>query len=470
MPAYCHSPFASRPRLSAAARPTVRCALGQWPPPEFTLSARLDEAPVVLAFFPAAFSGTCRTEVDTLEERPNRLAAGATVYGVSTDRPFALAAFRESRGLSIGLLSDHGCHVVETYDAVTDFEDTGVDGLARRAVVVVDSEGAPPRAVGRRPATPAVGSPTDDATTAPDYGALLDAVAEAGRSFLRALFPARSVSDSSPGDQRTADGHGGQPYDPDANHHFPDGRLNDVLARLRSDPEVRAALEAQNVNAVVRKGYNDHGPTHIAIVRDRALRLYDLLKAGGVEFDGAREQGLDEADEPVVVALAATLHDVGHVVHRDRHSYYSIPLAANLLDRLLDESDHYGVAEAVRIKAETLHAILCHHTEEDPLTLEAGIVRVADGLDMERGRSRIPYEKGGRGINTLSSQAIRDVTLASGDDVPVVVEIEMVNAAGVYQVDGLLKEKLRDSGLTAHVRIVAVNTKTDDPLVERIEL
>jgi metal-dependent HD superfamily phosphatase/phosphodiesterase len=278
------------------------------------------------------------------------------------------------------------------------------------------------------------------------------------------------VTDTPPDDPRASDGPGGRPYDPEADHHFPDERLNDLLPRLRSDPEVRAYLEAQNVNAVVRKGYNDHGPTHVSIVRDRALRLYDLLKAGGVEFDGAREQGLDEADEAVVVALATTLHDVGHVVHRDRHSYYSIPLAADLLDRLLGESDRYDVSEAVRVKSEVLHAILCHHTAEDPLTLEAGVVRVADGLDMEHGRSRIPYEEGGRGINTLSSQAIRDVTLAPGDDVPVVVEIEMVNAAGVYQVDGLLKEKLRDSGLTDHVRIVAVNTKADDPLVERIEL
>jgi metal-dependent HD superfamily phosphatase/phosphodiesterase len=277
------------------------------------------------------------------------------------------------------------------------------------------------------------------------------------------------VSDADPG-AREFDGHGGRPYDPDADHAFPDERLNDVLPRLRADPEVGAYLRAQNVNAVVRKGYNDHGPKHVSIVRDRALRLYDLLKAGGVEFDGARDQGLDEADEAVVIALAATLHDIGHVVHRERHSYYSIPLAADLLDRFLGESDHYDTSARVRVKAEVLHAILCHHTEEEPLTLEAGVVRVADGLDMERGRSRIPYEKGGRGINTLSSQAIRDVALKPGDDRPVLVEIEMVNAAGVYQVDGLLKEKLRGSGLEDEVRIVAVNTKTDDPLVERIEL
>jgi metal-dependent HD superfamily phosphatase/phosphodiesterase len=91
---------------------------------------------------------------------------------------------------------------------------------------------------------------------------------------------------------------------------------------------------------------------------------------------------------------------------------------------------------------------------------------------MEKGRSRNPYEKGGRGIDTLSSRAIREVNLSSGEDYPVLVEIEMSDAAGVYQVDSLLKAKLRDSGLEDHLRIVAVQVRKDDEdsLVERIEL
>ena len=266
----------------------------------------------------------------------------------------------------------------------------------------------------------------------------------------------------------TSDESGGREYDPDVAHAFPDGKLNRILPTVVDDPEVRTYLDAQNVNAVKRKGYNDHGPKHIEIVRNRALRLYELLKRADAPFNGAADQGLEEADEAVIVALAATLHDVGHVVHRDSHAYYSIPLAADLLDRLLAE--FYDTAEVVRMKAEILHAILCHHTEEDPLTREAGVIRVADALDMERGRSRIPYEKGGRGINTLSSQAIRNVTLQDGEERAVLVEIEMVNAAGVYQVDSLLKAKLEDSMLEDDVRIVAINTKEESGLVERIEL
>ncbi|MFC7203919.1 HD domain-containing protein [Haloferax namakaokahaiae] len=262
--------------------------------------------------------------------------------------------------------------------------------------------------------------------------------------------------------------NGGRVYDPDADHNFPDQKLNEVLPELLEDEEINVLLEAQNVNAVARKGYNDHGPKHIEIVRNRALRLYDLLKGGECVFNGARDQGLDEADEAVIIALAAQLHDIGHIVHRDNHAYYSIPLAADVLDRFLPQ--FYDVADTVRMKAEVLHAILTHHREEDPLTLEAGIIRVADALDMERGRSRIPYEKGGRGINTLSSRAISNVSLEPGEQSPVLVEIEMVNAAGVYQVDNLLKAKLDGSGLENYVRIVAVNTRSEDQLVERIEL
>ncbi|WP_290814650.1 HD domain-containing protein [Halovivax sp.] len=258
-------------------------------------------------------------------------------------------------------------------------------------------------------------------------------------------------------------------YDPDAEHPFPDQKLNDVLAFVAADEEIQAYLDAQNVNAVERKRYNDHGPKHISIVRNRALRLYELLKASDADFNGARQQGLAEADESVIVALAASLHDVGHVVHRDRHAFYSIPLASDILDRILPE--FYDTADAVRMKGEVLHAILCHHTPVEPLTTEAGVIRVADALDMERGRSRIPYEQGGRGINTLSSQAINRVSLHEGDSRPVLVEIEMTNAAGVYQVDNLLKAKLKGSGLEDLVRIVAVNTNENrEQLVERIEL
>ncbi|MFW6153436.1 MAG: HD domain-containing protein [Halobacteriota archaeon] len=256
-------------------------------------------------------------------------------------------------------------------------------------------------------------------------------------------------------------------YDPEE-HAFPVDRLNAVLERVRNDDRTQALVVAQNVNPVVRLRYNDHGTKHVETVTTRAIELFDLLKAGDVSFNGAADHGLDEADEPVIVALGAILHDVGHVVHRDRHTYYSIPLAMDRLETLLEGV--YDPAEAMIVTGEVLHAILCHHTEESPLTREAGVVRIADALDMERGRSRVPYERGGRGINTISSRAIQTVNLRAGPDGPVQIEIEMTSAAGIYQVDELLKSKVEDSRLAELIDIVAVMVDEEERLIDRIEL
>lgn len=258
-------------------------------------------------------------------------------------------------------------------------------------------------------------------------------------------------------------------FDWEDDHAFPDDRVRNVVATALEHPRVEAAIMAQNVNPVTRLGYNDHGPEHIDIVLNRSLSLYDLMKRAGVSFNGAADHGLDEADEPVIIALGALLHDVGNMIHREAHSEWSIPLAIPMLERIL--SAHYDVHSQVKITGEVLHAIICHHANATPLTKEAGVVRVADGLDMERGRSRKPYESGGRGINTVSSQSIESVNLYEGDRVPVRAEIEMTNAAGVYQVDSLLKSKLEGSRIEEYVRIIAVNIgQSGDRIVDRVEL
>ncbi|QFU82955.1 redoxin domain-containing protein [Natronorubrum aibiense] len=109
----------------------------------FTLSERLeDEAPIVLAFFPGAFTGVCTDEMCTFQDR---LAAfnelDATVYGVSRDSPFALNEFRDQNGLEFGLLSDYNKEIIADYDIEMDFADLGVYGVAKRSVFVVNGDG-----------------------------------------------------------------------------------------------------------------------------------------------------------------------------------------------------------------------------------------------------------------------------------------------------------------------------------------
>jgi peroxiredoxin len=109
---------------------------------QFTLSDRLEDAPLVLAFFPGAFTGTCTHEMETFEDRLGEFDdLGATVYGVSVDTPFALDAFREDSDLTFGMISDTNRRIVDAYDLAMDFASIGVDDVAKRAVVVIDDDG-----------------------------------------------------------------------------------------------------------------------------------------------------------------------------------------------------------------------------------------------------------------------------------------------------------------------------------------
>jgi peroxiredoxin len=109
----------------------------------FTLSDRLDEAPVVLAFFPAAFTSTCTTEMCTFRDRmANFEDVGATVYGVSIDTPFTLNEFRRQNDLNFALVSDTNREIIHDYDVSMDFDSVGVRNVAKRAVFVVDADRA----------------------------------------------------------------------------------------------------------------------------------------------------------------------------------------------------------------------------------------------------------------------------------------------------------------------------------------
>jgi len=119
------------------------------------------------------------------------------------------------------------------------------------------------------------------------------------------------------------------------------------------------------------------------------------------------------------------------------------------------------------IVSEVLDAIISHRSDGQPLTVDAGIVRVADALDMAKGRSRIPFEKGSVSMHSLSAAAIDDVTITDGEDRPIKIEILMNNSSGLFQVDGLLKAKLKGSGLEPYVEVVAhIDTETERRLVQ----
>jgi uncharacterized protein len=241
-------------------------------------------------------------------------------------------------------------------------------------------------------------------------------------------------------------------------------KLRELLERVNTDNQLKAWWHVANVNAVVRLEINDHSWVHIQIVANIALKLLRQLTKHGVEPSLVRDYGMRRDDAEVVVALGALLHCVGMAVHREGHEDTSLFLAEPKVRQLLDGL--YDEPELTVIASEVLGAITSHRDYGVPLTLEAGIVRVADALDMAKGRSRIPFERGRVSIHSLSAAAIEDVSIKDGEERPIMIEILMNNSSGIYQVDGLLKAKLRGSGLEPYVEVIAhIDTEAEKRLV-----
>jgi metal-dependent HD superfamily phosphatase/phosphodiesterase len=230
-------------------------------------------------------------------------------------------------------------------------------------------------------------------------------------------------------------------------------RLEALLDAVNGDEQVKAWWYVSAINATRRLGMSDHSWVHIQIVVNIALRMARLLFRRGVEPGMVADHGMSERDAEVVIAAGALFHCVGMQIHRADHEAYSLFLTADKLGSLLEGI--YAEPERSVVVAEAMHAIIGHRRRGEPFTIEAGIVRVADALDMARGRSRVPFEAGQQNIHSLSAYAIEEVKISAGREKAVRVEILMSNSAGIFQVDELLATKLRGSGLEEHVEVVA---------------
>jgi hypothetical protein len=228
-------------------------------------------------------------------------------------------------------------------------------------------------------------------------------------------------------------------------------KLHRVMEIVNTDDDLYALWTASNVNAVERLGMTDHGPVHVKIVMNIAVRMLRLLAEAGIEPGVVENYQMEQNDAEVVVALAALLHDLGMSIHRAEHETYSLFIAQAKLEQILPEI--YPRREQTIIRSEVLHAIISHRSGGKPLTLEAGIVRIADALDMAKGRSRIPFSSGSLSIHSVSATAVESVSLGRGSVKPIAITVELSNSAGLFQLDQLLRNKLDGSGLEGYLEI-----------------
>jgi len=246
-------------------------------------------------------------------------------------------------------------------------------------------------------------------------------------------------------------------------------RLQQVVDRVNADDELYTLWQVNNVNAVQRLAMNDHGPVHVQIVTNIALKLVRLLVDRNVTPSVVEGHNLTIEDAEVIVVLASLLHDIGMSIHRVDHELYSLFLARPKLRELLEGI--YDLPTLTILTSEILHAIISHRAGGLPLTLEAGVVRVADALDMAQGRSRIPFQAGKVDIHSVSATAIEQVIIEQGELKPIRIVVRMNNSAGIFQLDELLKDKLEGSGLEPYVEVEAtVEGQSEKKLIESFRI
>jgi hypothetical protein len=247
---------------------------------------------------------------------------------------------------------------------------------------------------------------------------------------------------------------------------------------IKEDKKLQTYWKCANVMAIERMGYTDHGPTHVKIVANLALKLLRILVERKLITPSIVENyGMTNEDAEVVVVLGSILHDLGMIVQRYDHEKYGAILALEFIEKCL--TPVYNEEERAVITSEVLHAIVTHEqpVSNDPtnkiLTKEAGIVGIADALDMEAGRARIPFQAGKVDIHAVSALSIEkvDLEVIESQKKPIVIKIKMSNSAGVFQIDELLKPRIVNSGLEQFFHVIAeVTGEKERKLIDKFEI
>ncbi len=246
-------------------------------------------------------------------------------------------------------------------------------------------------------------------------------------------------------------------------------KLRKIVDLIRKDARLHAFWKCSNVMAIDRMGFTDHGPIHVKIVANSALKLLRILVSNDVTPSVVKNYDMTVEDAEVIVVLAAIFHDLGMIIGREQHEKYGLMLAYDFLKKYLPPI--YTEEQSVIVSSEVLQAMLAHHPDQRVLTLEAGIVRVADALDMEEGRARIPFEAGKIDIHSVSALSIEEVEISEGREKPILIRIKMSNSAGIFQIDELLKARIQNSGLEKYIHVMAeILGEKERRIVERFEL
>lgn len=234
-----------------------------------------------------------------------------------------------------------------------------------------------------------------------------------------------------------------------------------VVQLLIDDAEVQTIQDYANTVSIVRLGFNDHGPVHMRTVCRNALKMLKIFYQAKIQTSLEKEQSGTFADSVTAVILASFFHDFGMTVGRQDHELYSAiigqPIINSILKKVLPEEK--DLKRRVTIYAMAMEGIIGHMGTRKIHSVEAGIILVADGCDMTKGRARIPMEINTKpsvgDIHKYSANSIEKVKILAGEEKPIKIEVHMSAVVGFFQIEEVLLQKISCSPIKDFIELYA---------------
>lgn len=234
-----------------------------------------------------------------------------------------------------------------------------------------------------------------------------------------------------------------------------------VIKELIDDPEIEAIQNYANNVSIVRLGFNDHGPVHMRTVCRNALKMLKILSLSGIRTSLEDEQDGSFSDSVTAVILAGFFHDFGMTIGRQDHELYSGILSQPIIDRILLKflPEKKDLNRRMIIRSMAMEGILGHMGTRRIHSIEAGLILVADGCDMTKGRARIPMELNTKptvgDIHKYSANSIEKVKIHQGIEKPIQIEVFMSSDVGFFQIEEVLIPKINSSPARDFVELFA---------------
>ena len=233
----------------------------------------------------------------------------------------------------------------------------------------------------------------------------------------------------------------------------------ELVNYLFKDAELQEMQDYANNVSIKRLGYNDHGPVHMRQVTANAIKMLNILHEAGIPTSIETEEIGTFEDSMCAVILAGLMHDLGMMIGREGHEQMSVILAKPILERAVMHLFPDDLHRRTIIKSVAIEAIIGHMASRRIHSIEAGIILIADGCDMTKGRAKIPLAinttpKVGD-IHKYSANAIDRISIHRGENKPIRIDIEMSAEVGFFQIEEVLITKINMSPSKQFVELYA---------------